>query len=97
MKRPNRTQAIPQKSPPVQRASPAWRGVIEEYRRYLPIEDRSPVVTLLEGNTPLIRVDKFVAAIGGQFELWLKYEAMNPTCSFKDRGMTLAVSKAVER
>jgi threonine synthase len=52
---------------------------------------------LLEGNTPLIRVSSFVEAIGGQFELYLKHEALNPTCSFKDRGMTLAVSKAKER
>src|SRR5207237_5728793 len=51
----------------------------------------------LEGNTPLIKVDNFVQAIGGNFELYLKYEAMNPTCSFKDRGMTMAISKAKER
>jgi threonine synthase len=55
------------------------------------------VVTLLEGNTPLIPVENFVRAIGGDFQLHLKYEAMNPTCSFKDRGMTMAVSKAKER
>jgi threonine synthase len=55
------------------------------------------VVTLLEGNTPLIPVPNFVATIGGNFDLRLKYEAMNPTCSFKDRGMTLAITKAKER
>ncbi len=55
------------------------------------------MVTLLEGNTPLIRVDNFVRAVGGDFTLYLKYEASNPTASFKDRGMTLAVSKAKER
>lgn len=75
----------------------AWRGVIEQYRAYLPVTDKTPVVSLLEGNTPLIRVDNFVEAIGGQFTLYLKYEAMNPTCSFKDRGMTMAITKAKER
>ena len=74
-----------------------WQGVIARYARYLPISDATPVITLNEGNTPLIRLDNFVAAIGGQFELWLKYEGLNPTCSFKDRGMTVAVSKAKER
>src|SRR5947208_5406983 len=74
-----------------------WEGVIARYARYLPVSDATPVVSLNEGNTPLIRVDDFVAAIGGNFELWLKYEALNPTCSFKDRGMTVAVSKAKER
>ena len=55
------------------------------------------MVSLNEGNTPLVRVDNFVEAIGGRFQLWLKYEGLNPTCSFKDRGMTMAVSKAKER
>ena len=75
----------------------AWPGVIERYREFLPVTDSTPVVTLLEGNTPLIRIDNFVEAIGGNFELYVKYEAMNPTCSFKDRGMTMAISKAKER
>jgi threonine synthase len=61
------------------------------------VSDETPVVTLHEGNTPLIPVPNFVRAIGGDFELYLKYEGLNPTASFKDRGMTLAVSKAVER
>src|SRR5712671_5177300 len=74
-----------------------WQGVIARYARYLPVSDVTPVVSLNEGNTPLIRVDDFVAAIGGNFELWLKYEGLNPTGSFKDRGMTVAVSKARER
>lgn len=55
------------------------------------------MITLHEGNTPLIRVPNFVEAIGGKFELHLKFEGLNPTCSFKDRGMTMAVSKAKER
>src|SRR5436853_1663548 len=75
----------------------AWPGVIEMYREHLPVSDATPIVTLLEGNTPLIRADNFVERIGGRFELYLKYEAMNPTCSFKDRGMTMAISKAKER
>ena len=74
-----------------------WNGVIERYRRYLPVTDATPVITLNEGNTPLVRADNFVEAIGGKFTLYLKYEGLNPTCSFKDRGMTLAVSKAAER
>jgi threonine synthase len=74
-----------------------WRGVIHAYRRLLPVTARTPVVSLNEGNTPLIRVDNFVKTIGGEFELWLKYEAVNPTCSFKDRGMSVAVSLAKER
>lgn len=81
---------------PIESAA-AWPGVIEHYRQHLPVSDATPVVTLQEGNTPLIRADNFVAAIGGDFELHLKYEAMNPTCSFKDRGMTMAISKARER
>ena len=75
----------------------SWPGVIHHYAEYLPVTSATPVITLLEGNTPLIRVPNFVEAIGGKFELYLKYEALNPTCSFKDRGMTLAVSKARER
>jgi len=73
-----------------------WQGVIQRYRKYLPVTDATPLITLNEGNTPLIRVPNFVQAIGGKFDLYLKYEALNPTCSFKDRGMTLAVSKAKE-
>jgi len=70
-----------------------WRGVIEEYRAHLPVTVRTPVVTLLEGGTPLITA-RFAA--GGRRQVWLKCEAGNPTGSFKDRGMTVAVSKAVE-
>src|SRR5438876_2124554 len=74
-----------------------WPGVLRRYAEHLPVTAETPVVTLLEGNTPLIPVPNFVDAIGGQFQLYLKYEALNPTCSFKDRGMTMAVSKAKER
>ena len=75
----------------------AWGGVIRTYAAYLPVTDSTPIVSLNEGNTPLVRVDNFVRAIGGNFELYLKYEGLNPTCSFKDRGMTMAVTKAKER
>ena len=71
-----------------------WRGVIEEYRDRLPVDERTPVVTLCEGGTPLVRSEPLSAETG--CEVWLKYEGANPTASFKDRGMTLAISKAVE-
>jgi threonine synthase len=74
-----------------------WPGVIRRYASFLPVTAETPVVTLLEGNTPLIPAPNLVAAIGGKFDLYLKYEAMNPTCSFKDRGMTMAITKAKER
>jgi len=74
-----------------------WPGVIKRYADLLPVTAATPIVTLLEGNTPLIPVPRFLEAIGGKFQLYVKFEALNPTCSFKDRGMTLAVSKARER
>ena len=75
----------------------ARNGVIERYRKFLPVSEKTPVVSLCEGNTPLIRAHNLEKKIGGGFEIWLKYEGLNPTGSFKDRGMTVAVSKAVER
>ncbi len=75
----------------------SWPGVIRRYAKYLPVTESTRVVTLMEGNTPLIPVPGFVKAIGGNFDLRLKYEAMNPTCSFKDRGMTMAITTAVAR
>jgi threonine synthase len=77
--------------------SSPWPGVIRRYAAFLPVTPATPIITLLEGNTPLIPAPRFVEAIGGKFQLYLKYEALNPTCSFKDRGMTLAVSCAKER
>jgi threonine synthase len=74
-----------------------WPGVIRRYAEHLPVSSSTPVITLLEGNTPLIPAPRFVEAIGGSFDLYLKYEAANPTCSFKYRGMTVAISKACER
>lgn len=73
-----------------------WPGLIETYRRYLPVTEQTPVVTLHEGNTPLIPVPSIAAAIGRQVQVWVKYDGLNPTGSFKDRGMTMAVSKAKE-
>lgn len=74
-----------------------WPGIVERYREFLPVTESTPIVTLLEGHTPLIPVPQLAAALGGGFELYLKYEALNPTCSFKDRGMTMAMTKAKER
>lgn len=71
-------------------------GVIERYREYLPVTDQTPVITLKEGNSPLILSDFLSALMGKEIEVWLKYEGLNPTGSFKDRGMTVAVSKAQE-
>ena len=73
-----------------------WRGVIEEYRKFLPVTDRTPIVTLNEGNTPLIKATRLARQIAPGTDLYLKFEGMNPTGSFKDRGMTMAISKAVE-
>ena len=70
-------------------------ALIERYRDRLPVAAATPVVTLGEGSTPLLRADRLGAAVGVR-ELWLKWEASNPTGSYKDRGMTLAVSKALE-
>ena len=73
-----------------------WHGVIEEYRKFLPVTEKTPVISLGEGHTPLIRATKLAKAITPGVELYLKFEGVNPTGSFKDRGMTLAISKAVE-
>ena len=75
----------------------AWPGLIRRYAEYLPVNEETPVVTLLEGNTPLIRAERLARKIGSDIDLYLKYEGLNPTASFKDRGMTMAVSKAKER
>src|SRR5215211_7102466 len=74
-----------------------WRGVIEEYRKFLPVTEKTPVVSLEEGNTPLIRAARLAKAIAPGVDLYLKFEGVNPTGSFKDRGMTMAISKAVEQ
>jgi threonine synthase len=71
-----------------------WRGVIEEYRSRLPVTNKTPVVTLNEGGTPLIYACVLSEMLDNQ--VWLKFEGANPTGSFKDRGMTMAISKAAE-
>src|SRR5438477_8070553 len=73
------------------------RGVIAHYREFLPVSDATPIVSLGEGGTPLIFSQRLSEIVGRGCEVYLKYEGLNPTCSFKDRGMTVAVSKAVER
>ena len=73
-----------------------WRGIIEEYRKFLPVTDKTPIVTLGEGCTPLVRAKRLARKIAPGVELYLKFEGVNPTGSFKDRGMTMAISKAVE-
>lgn len=73
-----------------------WKGVIERYKEYLPVSEKTPVVTLNEGNTPLIHSRFLSEKMGAGTEVYLKYEGLNPTASFKDRGMTMAVSKALE-
>jgi threonine synthase len=74
----------------------AWPGVVEQYRRFLPVTERTPLVTLQEGNTPLLEAPRLAEAAGGSLRVYLKCEGFNPTGSFKDRGMTLAMSKALE-
>ncbi|UCH12766.1 MAG: threonine synthase [Candidatus Omnitrophota bacterium] len=73
-----------------------YKGVIERYKKFLPVTKKTPVITLLEGNTPLIPSVYLSQILGKGFEIYLKFEGLNPTGSFKDRGMTVAVSKAVE-
>lgn len=73
----------------------AWNGLLREYREYLPITDKTPLITLHEGNTPLIKAEKIGKELGG-IELYFKYDGLNPTGSFKDRGMVMAVAKALE-
>lgn len=71
--------------------------MIARYREFLPVTDSTPIVSLGEGGTPLIFSPRLSAIVGRGCKVHLKYEGLNPTCSFKDRGMTVAVSKAIER
>lgn len=82
--------------PTIAKAANNWQGLIETYRAYLPVSDATPVVTLLEGNTPLIPAPALAARIGRGVKIYVKYDGLNPTGSFKDRGMTMAISKAKE-
>jgi threonine synthase len=72
-----------------------WPGLIEHYRGFLPVTDKTPVVTLNEGNTPLIESPELGERLGINIKCYLKFEGANPTGSFKDRGMTVAISKAL--
>lgn len=74
----------------------SYRGIIERYRRFMPVGPDTEIVTLLEGNTPLIPIASFAKAYGIDAEVYIKYEGLNPTGSFKDRGMTMALTKAKE-
>src|SRR5947208_14247200 len=71
-------------------------GVIEHYREYLPVRASTPIVSLAEGNTPLMYCSQLSSRVGRGCEVFVKNEGVNPTGSFKDRGMTVAVSKAME-
>lgn len=77
-----------------------WPGVIEHFREVLPVTEKTPVITLYEGNTPLVKAENLEYKInkeyGVKLNIYLKYEGANPTGSFKDRGMTVAISKAKE-
>jgi threonine synthase len=73
-----------------------WKGLIEEYRKYLPVSNKTPAISLKEGNTPLIHACHISSLLGDGLKVYLKYEGLNPTGSFKDRGMCMAISKAVE-
>jgi len=74
-----------------------WKGVLDRYFDHLPLESRENIVSLNEGDTPLIRAESIEEKLEDDLEVYLKYEGANPTGSFKDRGMTVAVSKAVEK
>lgn len=75
-----------------------YNGIIERYRKYLPVTKKTPIITLLEGNTPLIPVPRLAQILGAPYiDLYVKFEGLNPTGSFKDRGMTMAISKALEQ
>src|SRR5579863_246533 len=74
----------------------SYQGIIRRYSSYLPVKSES-VVSLIEGNTPLFKTTRLKEFLGLPCDLYLKYEGLNPTGSFKDRGMTYAVSKAIEK
>jgi threonine synthase len=73
----------------------SWKGVIEQYRDRLPVPAGVEAVSLLEGDTPLIEAPRLASLLGTDAHIFLKYEGLNPTCSFKDRGMTMAITMAV--
>ena len=75
---------------------PRYTGLIERYRDRLPVSDDTKLISLGEGNTPLLKLNNIPAILGKEVDIYVKYEGLNPTGSFKDRGMTMAVTKAVE-
>jgi len=75
---------------------PRYTGLIEKYRDRLPVSDDTRIISLGEGNTPLIKLNNIPKTLPSEVEIYVKYEGLNPTGSFKDRGMTMAVTKAVE-
>jgi len=75
---------------------PRYTGLIDKYRDRLPVHDDTRIISLGEGNTPLIRLNNIPNTLGKNIDIYVKYEGLNPTGSFKDRGMTMAVTKAVE-
>lgn len=78
------------------KGSRPWSGLIDRWAEFLPVSEHTPVISLCEGNTPLIPCPRLSEECGAGTRVWVKYEGLNPTGSFKDRGMTLAVSKALE-
>ena len=72
-----------------------WQGLVEEFKEYLPVNDDTPKLTLNEGHTPLIHCENLSKML--DIDLYVKYEGANPTGSFKDRGMVMAVTKAKEQ
>src|SRR5260370_30050417 len=72
-----------------------WPGLIEHYRRFLPVTDSTPIVTLNEGNTPLIEAPELADRLGLNVQVYFTFEGANPTGSFQDRGITVAISKAL--
>ncbi len=73
-----------------------YKGIIERYREFLPITEKTPIISLNEGDTPLIELKRIPKILGIDLKIYIKHEGLNPTSSFKDRGMTVAISKAVE-
>ncbi|NTU43422.1 MAG: pyridoxal-phosphate dependent enzyme, partial [Nitrospirales bacterium] len=73
-----------------------WRGIIERYRRFFPVTENTPVVSLMEGNTPLVRVSNLTKRLNLDLDIYLKFDGANPTGSFKARGLSAAVSRAKE-
>src|SRR5260370_33115938 len=72
-----------------------WPGLIEHYRRFLPVSDSTPIVTLNEGNTPLIEAPEIAERLGLNVKVYFKFEGANPTGSVKGRGVTVAISQAL--